>query len=329
MATGQEALVQLNWVQVLAPTAQATTRTNDGTRVWFQTRLLNASGAAEVWCREKAALSLANCSNSADFEQAIRQGTLTFPLLSAVRVSLQADRSDQASQDKKVIRAVIVEAAAQEFDEASLPTKAIEELVQFTRQLPQPTTGLVPTLLGRLQGTPHYPMVIVAEGVPRYSEKALVLVATEEKSTTVALPNGVFRVTTSGLLDVLSEKPVQGSLTALCTAQNLTEFKLTPPKALSANSNRPRQSALVILSGVDTDAFIVEDLRPIQPEDMPAVRKIMAILVYIGEKMIVKPDVSAAAAEIASEGAEQYLHKARKSRRLSRNPTDAPFELDA
>ena len=53
-------VVQINWVRVEKPAVVSYVLTNDQSRIFFQTRLLDFSGSTDVAITEKAALGLSN-----------------------------------------------------------------------------------------------------------------------------------------------------------------------------------------------------------------------------------------------------------------------------
>ena len=67
---------QINWCRVCPPDMATEEVCNaDGTRLWFQVKIEDATGSFKIFIREKAALALAAVDFKDAFENAIATGT--------------------------------------------------------------------------------------------------------------------------------------------------------------------------------------------------------------------------------------------------------------
>ena len=120
---------QINWCRVCPPDMATEEVCNaDGTRLWFQVKIEDATGSFKIFIREKAAFALVAVDSKEAFDNAIATGTSSFPMKASVKIirkslGLQTHigktngQQDSQSQNDTV-RCYIVEAAEQEIQYA-------------------------------------------------------------------------------------------------------------------------------------------------------------------------------------------------------------------
>ena len=105
------------------------------------------------------------------------------------------------------------------------------------------------------------------------------------------------------------------TLSAICTLENLTQYKIDPPRGKT-------QHALVIVTGKTDASFVVESVQLLSPEEVAqakqSLQKVlnMAMHIYGRDR------------KRAVEWSEDFtLISSRKCARLGRSPTDAPLPI--
>ena len=147
-------------------------------------------------------------------------------------------------------------------------------------------------------------------------QKVVALVRSCHKSKPEQLDNG-FNLVTNGVQDVIpagadaSTPEQEFTLTTMCTADNLTQYKLDPPRG-------QKQHALVTITDVAAGVFVVETVQLVSSEDANALTTSMTTWARLAKELVLGDsgkrsfpwtDVSSPAS-------------AKKCRLLGRYPTD-------
>ena len=148
-------------------------------------------------------------------------------------------------------------------------------------------------------------------------QKVVALVRSYHKSTLEQLEDG-FNLVTNGVQDVIpagadAPTPEQDfTLTTLCTADNLTQYKLDPPRG-------QKQHALVTITDmVKEGEFVVETVRLVTQEHVNALTTSMTTWTRLAKELVVGDSGKGSLpwTEFSSPAS------AKKCRTLGRCPTD-------
>ena len=337
-------LFQLNCVRLIEPAPAEELKTKDGSRLFVPVRVIDDYGQMVLRMRESAALQASNLRSSEEFEAAVRKGGLRFPILSSIRVRVKKGASASASaSDGQLIDAVIVEAAAQDIQDACRPNASLVEIAEASKPLGFTAAFMLVGALSDITRSPHAGLCV--GGIT--SEFALALVAVKGQSDLqpIGQNSGGYRVVTDGLFEValkpadsssqgapeLSLNPVPGKFVSMCTLGNLTQFTLTPSSPngatyclalISSVLTTPRKSDAQ--GAQDEVTFIVDRVSIALTADD---RLPYALLLEEMAKLakLTKPDERPKRrAEWAKETAAA-LTVAKKARSLSREPTNTPL----
>jgi len=292
-----ETLYQLNHVRLFKPGPGDSVKTNDGTRLFVSTRVLDYSGSVTLRMREKAALELSREVSANDFDVACQQAQLSYPVLCSIRV-LVRPRSDGAAehmppsaeagaQHASDISAVIVEAREQVWNPPTAAALALHPLLELLSESPE---RMVVARLAEIDKSPHAGLTVSQGRVS--CECVLALVAATEKSKGNAFGAG-FRVLTKSVVDCDiwhngdgTGEPFQGQLASICSPETLTGFTLHPPRPGEV------QHALVVISNVTENAatgqgksLTVDGVEQVGEEAVPAVVKMLQKLAMLARNM--------------------------------------------
>ena len=277
----------------------------DGKRIFVLTTLYDFSGSMTVGVRERACLALSSLTDSAGFIDAHQDNAVQFPLLSSVRLV----------NTKGGL--VVVEAEEQSLQRQ--PTKAMEELLEWLRQIggvSHDRLGAAP--LAWLRESPHYPMVVAVPGGDgeQPCEKMLAMVRSVQRSTQQTLGTG-FRISTKGITCALEDSLEEVELVSMATAHNLKDCVLDPPKT------RDRSLvALVLISQARSGrSFLVEQVQILRSEDVDASKNLMQRLVQLSLASEVSTTNKKRSFLVSDVGGM----KPRTCRALSACPTDPPL----
>ena len=345
---GTDEVFQINHCHVAVPAPGDELLTKDGDRIWLRNvRIMDATGSLTVAVREKAALALAGLESRDAFQEAHASDNVSFPVLASVRLHLSKRKDSGESQNPQggatgLLTAVMVEAQDQDIEQ--MPTKALLELQPILKSLALSTEELKICCLKDISVMPHVGMVVGG----MKCGLAVALIGATVKSEFLPFGEG-FRLITKNVLDVGfgatamkpgesrgggAKEPTGMDLVAICTANNLTEYKMAPPRKTDV------QYALVVLSSVHEikttngaeesvrKEFMIERLQPIQGIDNAvACQKMLGKLNY-------------ARAEFTFEGTKRDrsawsdtfltpVSSAKRVRRLSQTPTGGSLPDDS
>ena len=125
-----------------------------------------------------------------------------------------------------------------------------------------------PSALRMVETTPHYVFrvacISTADGSKCFipCQKVVALVRSKRNSTPTPLGDG-FKLITPDVEDLLSTEDdgqMKRTLSAICTLENLTQYKIDPPRGKT-------QHALVIVTGKTDASFVVESVQLLSPEE--------------------------------------------------------------
>ena len=208
-----------------------------------------------------------------------------------------------------------------------MPSVATLELAAFLKCVGRPADAMLPSRLGDIQVTPHSGM---AAGQPLAScELALALIASTNKCELRRFGAG-YRLVIKGVRDfALTMQPVSGDgedvdgeLVSICTLEDVTQYKLDPPRAGKS------QHALVLVSGMtpgDTSgglarpkSFMVERVQMVPEVEVSACQKALAKLAFLSAST----EYQCGPRGKVQWSSEDTPLKAKKARRLSASPSD-------
>jgi hypothetical protein len=246
--------------------------------------------------------------------------------LKVARKVQQADEGVDASQSAgggRRISMVVVHAADQSLEQA--PTRATLELIPFMDNLKDDSSSILPAALQMLQPSPHYAFQVVHKEdeddgpnlvIP--CQKILSLIRSTQMSTLERVGEG-YKLTTPGVEDLLavadphSAKPKQYTISAVCTMENLTAYRLDPPRG-------GHQHALVTLSAMINDTFVVDYVHLLSADDVEKVKFSMKMLLRMASRMH-RPSRKRGA-----QWSDDFSPAgAKKCRVLGRSPTEGPL----
>ena len=325
-------LCQLNCVRLVEPGPADDVTTKDASRLFVPVRIMDDSAQIAVRMRESAALQASGQTSKEDFETAVRQGGLRFPILSSVRVRVKHVQSNTNATDRPTdgpMDVVVVEAEQQAIEPACRPNSALVSVAEMSRALGSGPTN-ASMLVGKLSDIKRAPHAgLSVEG--SNCDFALTLCAVKAKSTLEQLSAG-YRVVTSGLHQItlstasdppeLIEEAVQGKFVSMCTMENLVQFNLSPSKPKGTTYCLALISS--ILNTADVDTYIVDRVSdPIQTDD----RLSYALLLDNMSKLakLAKPDERSKRSPEWAQETCTALTSAKKARLLSREPTSGPL----
>ena len=322
-------IFQLNCVRLLEPAPADALTTKDGSRLFVPVRVMDDWGQMTLRMREAAALQASGLDSKNAFEEAVRQGGLTFPVLSSIRVRVKrgATVTTDNSQDEPIIDAIIVEAEQQAVDEHCRPNASLMHITEASKPLGGASACMLVGRLSQVTKAPHAGLSV--DGM--CCDFALVLCAVKARSDLQKLKQG-YRVVTNGLHEVtttttneqsqLKETPVQGKFVSMCTVQNSVHFNLTPSNPKSGTY------CLAVISNIiktgDEVTYIVDRVSSaLQADD----RLPHALLLEEMAKLakLAKPDERPKRSASWAVETASALTSAKKTRALSREPTNTPL----
>ena len=320
-------LWQVNWVEVGWPIGEDLLK-KDGSQLWFQTSLRDLSGQViNVWMNEKSALALSQLEDKEAFLQSFSEGNQLFPIMSAVKIIREVRASKDVSDVSQLagtqsaaplVSLVVVHAADQPLNEP--PSKAVLEMIPMIRDLKDDTSAILPACLDMIQTSPHYAFTIGCTSIRDGSkfllpcQKILALVQSSKNSKAENLGTG-FKIITPDVEDLLSDvaEPKKHTLSAICTLDNLPQYRLDPPRAGT-------QAALVTVTAKTNASFVVESVQLLTSDQALQAKESLLKLLHM-------------AMHIYSRDRKRTIEwtnnfspmMARKCTRVGRSPTDAPL----
>ena len=204
-----------------------------------------------------------------------------------------ADTLLAASDDAHLVCTAVV--ALHAF--ALAPAKSIFDLLSLTRACSNHSCGIRPSCLRNIRQSAQYALAVaeddsIGKTVLVPCQKVVALVRSSHKSKPEQLDNG-FNLVTNGVQDVIpaggdAPTPEQEfTLTTMCTAENLTQYKLDPPRG-------QKQHALVTTTVTSAGEFVVETVQHVSSEDANVLTTSMTTWARLAKELVLG-DVSSPA----------------------------------
>ena len=319
-AIDSEATVwQANYAEVSWPTGKDVCSA-DGSRIWFQTSVTDVTGSVLVWCNESTALTLSQLSSKEAFLAAHAAGDSLFPFLSSVKLVRKPGDAQQLAGAGSASQLHLVDGTDQSVELA--PAKSTFELLPLARACSNHSCGIRPACLRNIRQSAQYALAVAEDDaiggtvlVP--CQKVVALVRSKDRSKPEQLGNG-FNLVTNGVQDVIpvaADAPTseqEFTLTTMCTADNLTQYKLDPPRG-------QKQHALVTITDmVKEGEFVVETVQLVTQEHVNALTTSMITWTRLAKELVVGDSGKRSLpwTEFSSPAG------AKKCRVLGRSPTD-------
>ena len=249
-------VMQGNIVNLQEPSGSVVAEGSD--RIWFVTKMGDASGSADVGVSEKAALQLTGLDRDA-FKEAHSQDTLQFPLFCNVRlnrtttlggknVPLETSTEVKASQPsasqpgvsaKKVfVNHVIQDVTPIDWSAKVAPSAAYENILTTLNSSPHHGERILFGFLSDIAADPHYGFQMAFPNGPTLKgPTAAVLIAATKKSKTPEPMGQGFKMVTPDVRDAANPSTGDGSdpdgayaVTGFCTLDDMSKFELSPPR---------------------------------------------------------------------------------------------------
>ena len=331
---GGSVIFQLNCVRLLEPAPGEELSTKCGTRLFVPVRVMDDWGQMTLRMRESAALQVSGQKTKEDFEKAVQQGGLRFPILASIRVRVKrgasttpSEGAQPHSQDDALMDAIIVEAVTQALDSDCRPNASLIQVTEASKLLGGGSACMLGGTLSQVQRAPHAGLCVGAT----CCEFALVLCAVREPSDMQKLTNG-YRIVTAGLHEVtiskegdtprLIETPVKGQFVSMCTVENSEHFNLTPSNPQSGTY----YLALIsnVISTKDSLSYIVDRVsQPLQSDDRLPTAQLLEEMIKLAKHA--KPDERPKRSATWAQDLATSLKSAKRAKALSREPTEAPL----
>ena len=208
---------------------------------------------------EPSELQLSNQINETALLEVHAQGKQFFPLAAAVKVirtiKQEKDLSGGASQPPVYnVHLTIVNAVEQPLTEA--PTQSALALLPLLDYSDSDTSSIVAAPLQMVSESQQYAFEVAMQTEPKIAtlcRKVLSLVRSTKATETIKVGEG-FKLTTTDVEDVLGDTEKKFTLTAVCTLDNLPQYRLDPPR-------RGVQYALISETSMMQDTFIVDQVQ--------------------------------------------------------------------
>jgi len=323
---GDISIWEIHWCLVAMPASNIESiTTKDGTRLWFQTCVRDLTGILQrIWMNEESALALSGLPDKNAFIKAWQDGDQAFPIVCAIKIlrtvrEASDDSQTTASQSyesKKFVNYQIVQACDQPLGEA--PTTANLKLVGMLKHSAHDTSSIVPAALHQIATTPVVAFEVTLDAEPKPvivpCQQVLALIRSTKKSRPEQLGGG-WKLTTEDVQCILcgddshhAEKKYK--MSSVCTQADMASFRLDPIRG------KP-QFALVIISNMIGDDFIVESLQLLDNDAVQAAKNSMLVLMNLTQ-MIQTRDKK----RIFEFTPDDSPAKARKCSQLGKAPTD-------
>ena len=270
---------QINRCRVYLPDMQEL-RNADGTRLWFRVKVEDETGHITLFIREKAALSLAAMDSKEDFENAIANETLSFPLKASIKVirkstgiqtpigkssSVEKPTEEDGKSQDQTVRCYIVEAAEQDMHYA--PSKRSFELITLLSMTDPDTNVCVPAVLSAITKDPHYGLSVSytlgQDTITKRCTKAIALVVASKPTVSDNVNDG-YQMITDDVRDPFTED-FTCKLLSYCTVKASPDYQLKP------NRGQKSQTAFVCIVDVlehgDHPLFLVEHMEKVEDSE--------------------------------------------------------------
>ena len=333
---GDNTLWQLNWVEIAWPEGDAKELcTKDGSRLFFNTHVRDITGTGpRMRMTEQSALTLSQAPSKEAFLEQHVAGKHTFPAMATAKVLREVQKrkeaesggSHPAEEEQEYINFTIVEAADQPLNEK--PTMATLELIPLMPQVEHDSACILPCALNMVKASSHYAFQIrIMRGADEDPftipcQKIICLVKSTKDSGTEPLGAAGFKVVTRDVECMLgdcvfapgvSREPSKFVLSSTCPVENVTSYKLNPPR-------RGAQCALVTITGKVRDVFVVDQVQHLTPDEASDAKESLSQLLLLACRTSLK-DLKRDAKW--SEGMSPAT--AKRCRTLGRAPTGAPI----
>ena len=338
-----ETVWQCNWVRVSEP-AEGQSMRNQFGGLWLPLTFRDDTGTALLYITENAAVKLANVVDAAEFEQLHAEGRLRLPFFASIKVqrrpsNISTVQPGTDDNDAVNFDCFIVDAAEQDMNE--IPSVRSTQLLPM---LSHSVDNVLPAALAMIRRSDHYTMAVqyITQEVPpelcqvasksvvgvtmsRPCSRAFALVFSTKRSKVSDAGVGGHKLVTDDVVDCLqthsSTTQEKYKLTSFCNLDNVTDFKLDPPKGAKV------QAALVSVTcfiDAKTDSgeqsvqsLLVDDVQLLTPAQADALKPMLAKMLYF----------AALAGQVSRKRArepwspEENPAKAAACRVLGRSPT--------
>jgi hypothetical protein len=228
-------VMQLMLLTIEEPTSESVVA--EGTdRIWFNTKLRDNSGSAEVGVPERVALHLTGLEKQA-FIDAHAASTLQFPLLCNIRVSRQVSPGQSGASQPGVgfVNTVIQDAQLVNWSNRMEPNAAYENVLATLNDLPRNEEGLNFAFLSDIRADPHcgYRLAFSNDNIVKGAAVA-VLIASSKKAKPPETFGTGYKVCAPDVCDIAcpdaEKKPGMYNVSGFCTLEDMGKFDLTPPR---------------------------------------------------------------------------------------------------
>lgn len=320
---------QLNWTEIAWPEAdESELCTKDG-RLFFVTHARDGTGLSpRMRMTEESALALANVSTKEEFLELHATGQPAFPAMATIKVVREINTASGVGADSFPIEYInfnIVSAADQPLDES--PTQATLSLIPLMPPADHDSAAILPCPLHMVKSSAHYAFQIdvLLDGAKKPltlpCQKIICLVKSTSNSKTEALGKTGFKVVTpdvecvladampDGVVQPVGDKKMKFVLSSTCHVENITSYKLDPPR-------KGAQFALVTITNKLNDVFVVDYVQHLTPEEASSAK------VSLWKLLILACHTSSGSLKRKQEWseAESPAH-AKQCRVLGRSPT--------
>ena len=328
-------LWQLNWAEIAWPEgSESDLLTKDG-RLFFLTDVRDITGPGpKVRVNEASALALAQVSSKEEFLELHAAGKQSFPVMATVKILREVTRrevkvesggSHSAQQGHEYINFTVVNALDQPLQER--PTQATLELLPLMPHVEHDSACILPSALQMVKACSHYAFQVRAScGAPTSPlllpcQKIISLVKSTKPSTPHPLGAG-FKVVTRDIEDMLgddlNDSPSATTpkfvLSSTCTLENLTSYKLDPPRGGT-------QHALVTITGKIDDVFVVDQVQLLDPGEAAEAKRSLSQLLHLAVRIYQKDSKRNCPWDNNMSPVQ-----AKRCRVLGRSPTGPPIE---
>ena len=304
-----ETIWQCNWVRINEPSTGQKIKNQFG-NLWLELFCRDDAAGIGLYITEKAVVKLTNVVDAAEFEQMHAEGRLRLPFFSSIKMLRRPSKPSAAQPGfsetiEKAFDCYIVDAAEQDMQE--IPSTISIKLLPM---LGHSADNVLPAMLVMIRKSEHYTMAVqyISQQVPpelsqvasrtrpgvtmlRPCGRAIALVLSTKRSKPLPAGAGGYKLVTDDVTDLLhADSAAQPDalkkyeITSFCTLNNVTDFKLDPPK------HSREQAALISITGVtnaDTDSadqpvkgLLVDDVLLLTPEQAKALRPMLMKMLY-------------------------------------------------
>ena len=304
---------QCNWVRVSEPSEGQSIKNQFGS-LWLPLTFRDDTGPVVLYITEKAVVKLTNVVDAAEFEQLHAEGRLRLPFFASIKIQrrpsnpsaaqpgIAQTNAAQPTRSDNDFDCFIVDAAEQDMNE--IPSVRSTQLLPM---LSHSADSVLPATLAMIRTSDHYAMAVqyITQELPpelsnvaskektgatilRPCSRAVALVLSSKRSKVVDAGACGHKLVTDGVVDYLSAGSAVAQdkymLTSFCNLDNVTDFKLDPPKGAKV------QAALVSVTGfldAKTDSaehpvqsLLVDDVQLLTPTQADALKPMLVKLLY-------------------------------------------------